>query len=520
MRKLPISVKQEFVRGGMQIDKFSSDAPPSSPSGVLGLSFFKKSKPKNSDVPKSRGRDSASRSVSPSKRSRPLSKTFGGHKDLIGGNPGSPTKRAKNDKTILLPPSSSGNAGPPSPAIKVAYTPEEWVAWLKEAGRRRNFGQRMFVDEGSTSSSELEQGMKDVSIQHLHKLRLVLRNEALRWIEAFLNLSGMEALWAVIERVLCVEWREDHEDSIYHELLLCLKGLCTTSLALQKLAEMGSTIFPRLITNLFDEEKKGPAEFTTRCLIISLLYMHLSTSPTSSRPLRARRILGWLSNKQTNTTRRPLDLEIFHSISSAHLHRDHDPIPYIPRPYQNWAKEVSNVTKEVFWIFLHASNIIPLLPSTSSSSSYMDRNFPTERPPQPAAAHVGGVEWEATTYLAAHLDLLNACIASLATREERNEVREDMRNSGWERVMGGALRLIKDKLHGEAVHVGLRTWVRASVEDGWDAGDVRFGQRVEASRPRSPVKKREEAPPRLEVDVGFNGGSGYSQGSGGQVWEY
>ncbi|TGZ78706.1 hypothetical protein EX30DRAFT_383376 [Ascodesmis nigricans] len=475
MRDLPISVKQEFVRGGMQIDKFSTDVPPASPSGVLGLSFFKKSKPKNDVRSKSRGADSSSRSASPNKRTRPLSKSFSAHMDVLV--PGSPTKKTKNDKSIHLPLSNGAhNNGPPSPAISVAYSPEEWVSWLKEAGRRRNFGQRMFVEDLTSSTYDLELGMKDVNKDKLHKLRLVLRNEALRWIEAFLNLGGMESLWAVIERVLGVEWREDHEDALYHELLLCLKGLCTTSLALQKLAEMASLIFPRLLTNLFDEDKKGPAEFTTRGIIISLLFMHLSTAPTSSRPLRARRILTWLANKPPTPARRPLDLEIFHSISSAHLHRDTDPVPYTPRPYQNWTKELANTTKEVFWIFLHSANIIPLLPSSrTSSSSYASRHFPLPRPPQPAAAHVGGVEWEATTYIAAHVDLANACIACLVSSEERNEVRREMRNSGWEKVLGGALRLIKDGLHGEAVHDGLRTWVRAASEDGWETVGVRCG---------------------------------------------
>lgn len=46
--------------------------------------------------------------------------------------------------------------------------------------------------------------------------------------------------------------------------------------------------------------------------------------------------------------------------------------------------------------------------------------------------------------------------------------------------MGGALRLIKDKLHGVAVHEGLRTWVRAACEDGWDVQEVRFGVRQQA----------------------------------------
>lgn len=56
-----------------------------------------------------------------------------------------------------------------------------------------------------------------------------------------------------------------------HELLLCLKGLCTTQRALDKLAEASSTLFPNLLRMLFDEERKGPSEFNTRAVVINLL---------------------------------------------------------------------------------------------------------------------------------------------------------------------------------------------------------------------------------------------------------
>ena len=102
---------------------------------------------------------------------------------------------------------------------------------------------------------------------------------------------------------------------------------------------------------------------------------------------------------------------------------------HVPRPYKLWNQEVSNVTKEVFWIFLHHLNVIPLpkgpdnagpdaantATATSESSAaktstatYTQRHFPGLRPPVPAAPYIGGVEWDATTYLAAHLDLLTA----------------------------------------------------------------------------------------------------------------
>ena len=302
-----------------------------------------------------------------------------------------------------------------------------------------------------------------------------------------------------------MEWREDHEDQIYHQVLLCLKGLCTASLAQQKLAEMSSIIFPALLESLFDEEHKGPAEFTTRGLIITLLFVHISTSPSSQRPLRVRRVLSYLADKKPEATRRPLEFI---------------EVAYVNRPYRRWCKEVVNVTKEVFWIFLHGANVVPVLPPFTSSVSYSERNYPTERPPVPAAAHVGGVEWDASSYLALHLDLLNGCIASLATREERNDLRVDLKNSGWERVMGAALRTCKEKLH-VAVHDGLKTWVRAATEDDWYTGDVRFGPRMDTrSRAASPMKKKVEAPaPQIDLGSINNGSRKVSMGLSGS-WEF
>lgn len=80
-------------------------------------------------------------------------------------------------------------------------------------------------------------------------------------------------LFAQPGNVANFNFREEHEDTLLHESLLCLKGLCTTKIALQKLCEIETTLFPSLLAMLFDEEHKGPSEFTTRGLIMSLLCM-------------------------------------------------------------------------------------------------------------------------------------------------------------------------------------------------------------------------------------------------------
>ena len=201
----------------------------------------------------------------------------------------------------------------------------------------------------------------------------------------------------------------------------------------------------------------------------------------------------------------------------------------VPRPYKAWCREVTHVTREVFWIFLHHLNVVPLPKPSSSdghpssatnnstecntdsaerhkvlSTTYTTRHFPGSRPPVPAAPYIGGVEWDATTYIATHLDLLNGIVASITTASARNELRQALQASGFEKVMGETLRTCKEKFY-SGVHDGLRAWAAAAVEDGWETKYVREGPTEEevaervmkyqrASPKKSPKKKGDEAP--------------------------
>ncbi|KAF2137005.1 uncharacterized protein K452DRAFT_258283 [Aplosporella prunicola CBS 121167] len=416
----------------------------------------------------------------PGTKRRPRSKTFTFSR-ADKGEKGEKAEKQKPDTGGTLDRSSydtvksasskslASSAGPSffSRAPKAAV-PEEFVAYLRQV-----------------------QKPEEVEVGKIHKLRLLLRNETVAWVDSFIRQGGMMEIVGLLHRIMQIEWREEHEDTLLHESLLCLKGLCTTDLALQKLCEIESTLFPALLAMLFDEEHKGPSEFTTRGLIMSLLFAHLSSAAPPELPDRARTILNYLKDPQKPEQARPVPfiLEMYES-----------------RPYRVWHREISNVTKEVFWIFLHHLNIIPLLPQTSGDGengtqglSYAQQNFPQPRPPVPAAPYVGGVEWDATNYIATHLDLLNGLIASLPTVGERNTLRAELRASKFEITMGGALRTCKEKFYG-AVHDGLRTWVKAAAADGWEVKDVRLGPKEEPKVPRSPSpKKKEQPPPKIET---------------------
>lgn len=188
------------------------------------------------------------------------------------------------------------------------------------------------------------------------------------------------------------------------------------------------------------------------------------------------------------------------------------------RPYKVWFTEVSNVTKEVFWIFLHHLNVIPLpkketLDGSSptqpqadatliSTHSFAEKFFPGDRPPVPAAPYIGGVEWDATTYMTAHLDLVNGLIASLLTRDDRNQLRSELKASGWEKMMGGTMRTCKEKFYC-GVHSGLQNWIAAAQADGWDIRYVRYGPSKEEMAASSPKKspKKTDSPPQLGLPM-------------------
>ncbi|KAI0505514.1 armadillo-type protein [Xylaria bambusicola] len=330
-----------------------------------------------------------------------------------------------------------------------------------------------------------------VEVGKLHKLRLLLRNETVAWTEEFIRQGGMEEIVGLLHRIMDVEWREEHEDALLHENLLCLKALCTTALALQYLHSIQATLFPALLHMLFDPEKKGPNEFTTRNIITSVLFTYIQSASPQDRPIRAKTILGHLRDPEPKEENRPLGFVL-------EMRRE--------RPYRVWCREATSVTKEVFWIFLHHLNVVFLPrdkegrgPSGMDGMTYMRTHFPQERPPVAAAPYVGGVEWDATNYLASHLDLLNAVLACTPTAEERNSLRGLLRISGWERCMGASLRLCKEKFY-PGVHDGLRTWVAAAAEDGWEVRDVRYGPPAEPKSPTKTKAKKDDQPaPKIEM---------------------
>lgn len=480
MRTLKLEVKADFVR------MHKLDTPHSSIGESEGRPTFKP-EPTRSAVSRDGSVEeervgSHTDNGGSTKRERPRSRTF------TFSRSDSPTKKLKADANDRKA-SSKSNPIPKSPSTRSlvsnasdrsvsngvkAVKPDEFISYLRKTSKPQ-----------------------DVEIGKLHKLRLLLRNETVDWVDSFIQEGGMTELVALLHRIMEVEWREDHEDTLLHELLRCLKGLCTTATALKQLNEISSNLYPALLAMLFDEEHKGPSEFTTRELVVDIIFAHISMAPESELESRATQLLKYLKDpvKDKESSTVPFILQ---------MHQ--------PRPYQVWCKEMSNVTKEVFWIFIHHLNVVPVppAPKDTPAKSYAKTHFPGQRAIVPAAPYVGGVEWDATNYLATHVDLLNGLLASLTTREARNTLRQELKVSGFEKLMGH-LRACNPKYYG-AVHDSVKVWIGAALEDDWDVKTVRMGPGEGKSGVSSPVKmspkkKEEKAPqlqaPKLDLGLGF-----------------
>lgn len=415
------------------------------------------------------------------KRERPRSRTF------TFSRSDSPTKKQKGD---------ANEKRSPSKAAPIPKSPSTRSLVSNASDRSVSSGGKTVKADEFIKYLKKTPKPKDVEVGKLHKLRLLLRNETVDWVDTFIVEGGMTELVGLLHRIMEIEWREDHEDTLLHELLRCLKGLCTTATALKQLKEISSTLYPALLAMLFDEEHKGPSEFTTRELIIEIIFTHISMASEAELESRATQLLKYLKDpvKEKESSTVPFILQ---------MHQ--------PRPYQVWCKEMTNVTKEVFWIFIHHLNVIPIPPASTDGKSYAKTHFPGQRAIVPAAPYVGGVEWDATNYLATHIDLLNGLIASMPTREARNTLRQEFKVSGFEKLMGH-LRACNPKYYG-AVHDSIKVWIGAALEDDWDVKPVRMGpgdgkSAVSSPVKQSPKKKAEPAPqiqaPKLDFGLGFD----------------
>lgn len=63
-------------------------------------------------------------------------------------------------------------------------------------------------------------------VKDLRKLRVLLRNESIQWLQEWVRVDGYKGLIERLWEVLSLEWREEqHDDAVLLELLKCFRAL-------------------------------------------------------------------------------------------------------------------------------------------------------------------------------------------------------------------------------------------------------------------------------------------------------
>lgn len=254
MRSLTLRVKADFIKQDQEASKTAGG----SPTEVATTDFAKSTASTRAMSPSSKETRKDEEDPKSTKRSRARSRTFTFTKSDKGGD-GSPSKKQRSSSKVRSASTHDAtNAAPSTPTTPrgsidkrrsgVPPIPADFISYLRN-----------------------NQDPANVEVGRLHKLRILLRNETVAWVDSFVSLGGMTEVVGLLHRIMIMEWREEHEDQLLHETLLCLKGLCTTERAMGELEKVADELFPALIGMLFDDEKKGPAEYTTRTIIITVL---------------------------------------------------------------------------------------------------------------------------------------------------------------------------------------------------------------------------------------------------------
>ncbi len=134
--------------------------------------------------------------ASPSKRDRPRSRTF----TFSKGD--SPTKKHKSER------STSTHRASKSVDLTKSPSSKSLSSLAAEVGASvRNRGNKLAIPEDFVAYLRKVPKPEEVEVGKLHKLRLLLRNETVTWVDRFISLGGMTEIVGLLHRIMQVEWR-------------------------------------------------------------------------------------------------------------------------------------------------------------------------------------------------------------------------------------------------------------------------------------------------------------------------
>ncbi|KDN40879.1 hypothetical protein K437DRAFT_264181 [Tilletiaria anomala UBC 951] len=354
-----------------------------------------------------------------------------------------------------------------------------------------------------------------IDVSKVKRMRAVLASESPSWIAEFATEhDGYSAMLTRTKELLDMEWRsEQHDDQLLHELLRCFVALSTSDRGRSVLQSHAPAPFVGLADLLFSEKK--PGDLPTRKLIVDLLTIFIqldlseqccdSTSITNTRQRSS-----CLSEAQDRSTSR---LSLAEQLLLALLHNPRDPskealvdfisATHTPRPFKTYVLELSGVARDYFWIFCHGQNRYWRLEEINPAE--------IEGPKVPGGM-TGGVEFEAMTYLAAHLRLMNILGRTLLQRTTARSTAAyqfytSLFDSGIERllaVLRRASQVYYQHMHLELARLfalaeqsgfnmpaGLRIWHASASSSGAPMLDMQIGRSRESG---SPAKALAQAP--------------------------
>jgi hypothetical protein len=126
------------------------------------------------------------------KRARPRSRTFTFSKNES-------SKKAKSNNVVEDKAALGGINVPRSPS----------TTSLGKSSGLSTFGKAPKPDMPEEYVSYLRKVQKPeaVEVGRLHKLRLLLRNETIAWVDSFISLGGMTEIVELLHRIMKIEWR-------------------------------------------------------------------------------------------------------------------------------------------------------------------------------------------------------------------------------------------------------------------------------------------------------------------------
>ena len=178
MRSLDPTIKTDFVtKHQVGHEPASADSSRKHRKGLPSVAYDQ-----NADI-SSPGRDpSAVAQQTRDSKSRPRSGNFALPKGALARKDGKPDSAYSHQRQRSGDTSRPSSRGSTKPDEMTA--PSEFVHYLKEV-----------------------QKPEIVEVGKLHKLRILLRNETVAWVEAFISSSGMDELIQLLYRTMKVEWR-------------------------------------------------------------------------------------------------------------------------------------------------------------------------------------------------------------------------------------------------------------------------------------------------------------------------